>query len=453
MLKTSNILFGISGLLLVVGSQQAQGGAFALREQSAFYQGLSFAGYGVQSESLSSMFWNPATIVGREGMQGESVNTGVFPRADIDTDYAAYDTPENGFVPLNNIPGAAAGSAGDVGENAWLGSSYGTYQVNDRIFLGLSVTAPFGLATKPNSEWAGQIYARSSRVLSVNATPMIGTAITDYLSVGVGLQVQYFQVRLKSAFPPGGEGVLERFVGLEGIRADAGTAELEGEDHNLGFGGTIGVLINPMENLQIGVGYRSPIRHELKGHLKKPAFSFFGMEVPAERTPITSTLTLPEQINASFQYDFLENARIMGTFEWTNWSRFSSFKVYNRVTGEEETELSFFYNDGYYLSIGGEYDYNGQFTFRAGVGYEWSPIDDANRSPRLPDTDRVWLSAGLSYNYKDWLSADIGYSHLFAVGDDKININPDSFQYEGVWFEGNVDGAADIISGSIRIKY
>ena len=45
----------------------AYAGGFAVREQSARAQGMSFAGAASASGQLSSMFWNPATITMNPG--------------------------------------------------------------------------------------------------------------------------------------------------------------------------------------------------------------------------------------------------------------------------------------------------------------------------------------------------------------------------------------------------
>ncbi len=48
-----------------------------------------------------------------------------------------------------------------------LPATYSNYS-NDRLFIGLSGAAPFGLITKPDPVWAGQTYSRSSKIFSLN---------------------------------------------------------------------------------------------------------------------------------------------------------------------------------------------------------------------------------------------------------------------------------------------
>ena len=63
--------------------------------------------------------------------------------------------------------------------------------------------------------------------------------------------------------------------------------------------------------------------------------------------------------------------------------------------------IAFDYNDGWLASLGGEYKWNPNLTLRAGLAYEKSPIDDANRQISLPDADRIWTSIGASYKISE----------------------------------------------------
>src|SRR3954452_7277515 len=75
----SRSAFGALGLV-VLATGAANAGGFAVREQSAYGQGSSFAGIAAGG-ALSSMFWNPATVTQFRGLTSETVLTGVLPHA------------------------------------------------------------------------------------------------------------------------------------------------------------------------------------------------------------------------------------------------------------------------------------------------------------------------------------------------------------------------------------
>jgi long-chain fatty acid transport protein len=99
-----------------------------------------------------------------------------------------------------------------------------------------------------------------------------------------------------------------------------------------------------------------------------------------------------------------------------------------------------------------DYRLNNQWTLRAGVAYEESPIDTEIRSTRLPDNDRIWASIGASYQWNDKLSFDVAYTHIFAK-ETEIRIVPGHQDYEGLPFLADVDSDVDIISAAVRYRW
>ena len=121
-----------SAAAIISAQGAAYAGAFALREQSATGQGMSFAGVASGSGRASSMYWNPATITMNPGFVSEWHGAGVIPRTDI--------TPT-----LTRPAGLQAlGPSGDIGVDGFVPASYTTFQLNDRLWVGLYTGAPFG---------------------------------------------------------------------------------------------------------------------------------------------------------------------------------------------------------------------------------------------------------------------------------------------------------------------
>ncbi|NRG17972.1 transporter [Rhizobiales bacterium] len=401
----------VAAIALAAVNGEAFAGAFAIREQSSYYQGTSFAGYGTTGPSISSIFWNPATITGAgDGITFESHNTAIIPDSEIDGTFA----------------GVLTGSSGDIGNDAYVPATYTSYKVNEDIFLGLAVNAPFGLATKPNQNWNGQFYSRSSEIFSINVNPIAGYRISEKISVAVGLQVQYLDVTLKRANPL--------------TPAPYASITLDGDD--IGFGATAGISYKPFEGTEFGLGYRSGIAHDLDGDLNVLA-----------NTAIEADLVTPDQVNFSFKQRINDSFRVLGTVEWTNWSRLGSPAIVSPSLGPV-ADLPLNYDDGWFFALGGEYDYNENLTLRAGLGYEISPIDDDIRSTRLPDADRLWLSGGLTYAVNDNLAFDFGYTHIF-VEDADINIGPGHQDYNALigTYVGESEAHVDIISASLRYRW
>jgi long-chain fatty acid transport protein len=70
--------------------------------------------------------------------------------------------------------------------------------------------------------------------------------------------------------------------------------------------------------------------------------------------------------------------------------------------------------DGWFFSLGGEYDVNNKLTLRTGAAYEISPVDDpTKRIAGIPDSDRIWASIGASYKWSPTTTFDLAYTHVF----------------------------------------
>ena len=411
-------LAAVSLAALISAQGGAQAGGFAIREQSATAQGYSFAGAASGSGGLSSMFWNPATITMAPGWHSEWHLSLIVPRVEID--------------PLPGTPTAIFGSSGDIGQDAIVPTGFSSYQINDRFWVGVSSSAPYGLVTDPRQNWAGQIYSRSSKVFSLNVNPIVGVKVNDWLSLAVGPSLQYFDIRLKSAVTPA---------------PNAPSAILEGDD--IGFGFTAGATITPFAGTTIGIGYRSRIDHELEGTFSIPA----GVGgVPVNRQiPINADLTTPDQVTIGLSQIITPALTVHLGFEWTNWSILEEPLVLG-PGGAVVRTLPLNYDDGFFYSAGFDYKLNNQWTLRAGVAYEESPIDTEIRSTRLPDNDRIWLSVGAGYQWSDKLSFDIAYTHIFTKETD-IRITPGHQDYLGVPFLADVDAAVDIVSVGLRYRW
>ena len=349
--------------------------------------------------------------------------TGVFPYANI--------TPVDGTSPLV-LP---LGGTGNEALDAAIPYAAGSYQVNDRVWLGLAINAPYGLATEANYTSASQIYGRGSEVVSIAVSPTIGVQVNDWLAVGASVQGQYFDGDLTAANTP--------FPGSPGN-------ELTSDGFALGF--SLGVTLKPREGTEIGIGYRSAIRQRTEGDLilEGP----LGL-LPAGTYGIRTALDLPDSISVGVRQKLGDRFTLLLQYEYTNWSRFDAFPVYftsGPGAGTTFTTLAFLYDDAHYFAVGGEYRWSENLTLAAGVGFQKSPINDTVRTVRLPDSDAVWLSAGAKYAVNSRFSIEFAYAHVFPASTRVDVSGPQNPAYLGLPYVGDVDLSANLISLGINYR-
>ena len=442
-MPSSGLVLGTvaAALLGSAAITDVKAGSFGVREQSAYFLGTAFAGSAAGGQ-ISSVFWNSAATAALPGCNSSSNYTAVFSSGD--------ETARAGaFVTGTPIAAGLTPTSTDIGRDGFVPSSYVTCQLSDKFYAGLGLNAPFGLLTKPDdTTWAGSPIAITSRIFSIDINPTLAYKLTPELTVGVGVQIEYFKLRLTHG--PFNSSLVGPLSGARSFEAD-----------DWGVGATAGLLWQPNPGTSVGLGYRSAVGIDVSGSFDRSA----ALRVPAVSTSATASVTLPDELTLSARQIVGPRLAIMGTVEWQNWSRLQNVAAVGSgcgVGGVCEV-LNLNYRDGWFYSVGAEYAYSPTVLLRAGVGYETSPIQDSTRDILIPDSNRIFLSAGASYKYSEQISVDFGYSHLFfqdapfCIADPTRN-NGTSHCNAGtaptaVLLRGNSDNSADLVAVGLRYKF
>ncbi|MFB0489284.1 long-chain fatty acid transport protein [Methylobacterium sp. OAE515] len=413
----------LAATVAILGVGEAQAGAFGIREQSTEAQGLAFAGAAAGSGGVSSIFWNPATITMNPGFVAEQNFTFIGLSSTIRPD-------------LGTNPGfARLGGSGDIGQGAVVPAGATSYQLNDRLWLGLSTGAPFGLVTKPRDVWAGEVYGRSSRIFSLAINPVLGFKVNEWLSVAAGPNIEYFRLTLRQALP------------IPGIQPTVYPSSfLKGESWGAGF--TAGATLTPRDGTVLGIGYRSSVHHDIDGSIGVPLVALAPLA-----GQVRARLNTPEKLSVGLTQAISPVARVNFGFEWDNWSRLGNIGIVSKTLGLPVNSLPLNYKDGYTYSIGAEYDASANLTLRTGFAYETSPIDFSNRSVRLPDGDRYNVSVGASYRWSQALTLNVAYSHFFLDRSRILAGIGRDYNVSNIAFAGVVDSSADIVSVGFRYVF
>ena len=111
---------------------------------------------------------------------------------------------------------------------------------------------------------------------------------------------------------------------------------------------------------------------------------------------INTTVNLPDTVSLGLRQRVTPQLTLLGTAEWTNWSRIGTVQHSARLRGRllssagTPVTIPFQYKDGWFFALGGEYQWSDRLTLRAGAAYEISPITDQVRTPLVPDNNRIW---------------------------------------------------------------
>ncbi|HAU28838.1 MAG TPA: long-chain fatty acid transporter [Rhodospirillaceae bacterium] len=423
-------------LSCAAGSAFASG--FQLREQDPAAQGTAFAGVTAGTGDLSAMFFNPAAAALVDGTQFEAGGSFIAPTTKLKNASGTY------FLGGGAISGPTTHE--DSAMNALVPSLYASHEIEPGVHVGISVTAPYGMVTKYDTNWVGRYHALRSKLKTINVTPSVSYEVSPTLNIGGGFMMEYAKADLTNAIDFG------TILGVPG--AADGFGRLEGSDLSYGF--NAGLTWQATPATRMGASFRSRVAHTLKGNA-----TFSGVPaVPALQAAFAYTsakakLAIPAVYSFGITHDFSPEWSIMAEADRTMWSSFKELRVdfANPLKSDSVTDEN--WQDVWFFSLGTEYRPTEKWTLRMGVAYDKSPVPEVDRTPRIPDQDRRWVSLGASYKFTDTISLDGAFTHIFV--DDAIlnlqDLGPGTVNYLRGDVTGTFENEVDIFSARMNFKF
>ncbi len=412
----------ISVLALLAGAQPADAAGFYIKEQSVTGLGRAFAGESAMSEDASTIFFNPA---GMTRLQGPEASAGVHllvPRADLENRGSTARTAAT-TQPIGG------GDGGNPYDPTPVPNAYFAYPLMNRdLWVGLGVSAPFGLANKYDADWFGRYDSIDTELLTLNIAPSVAYKVLDWVSIGGGIDIQYADAKLTNAIYAGPIDVISK---------------LEGDDWSVGY--NVGVLFEPIPTTRIGIHYRSQIDHTLDGDVN------LSSRISTTNSPGSADLNLPDIIAVGFAHEATPDLTLMAEYNWYGWSSFKEIRV--KRAGLADQVVGQNYEDTFSIAVGAQYKVNEAWTVRSGFQYDETPTVNGFRSTRTPDGDRYWLSAGLSYAVSDNFVVDVAYTHIFIDDADIDTRQSGAAAALSTNTRAVSEGSVDIVAAALRYKF
>lgn len=309
-----------AAVMAVCAASAAHAAGFMLTEQSAGALGRAYAGVGVDGTDLSGVYYNPATMTLHPGTQ---IQAG-FVAVGLDLAFEGNDgvTTENGQYNTQAIP-----------------HGYISHQISDSMWVGLAMTVPFGMGTEYDDNWAYANRGISAEVLTFDFNPNVAWKVSDKLSLGAGMSIQYAKADLKMK-----DNIIKSVPAL-------GTVNGEVDADSWAWGFNIGLMWTPVENLRFGLSYRSKINHNADGDftlsdadvdmnvandlisqgLLTPEL-LAGMQALVNNPQAASaTISTPAWLMATAAWDVNHLLSLYATFRWTDWSSFDTLDIKSPV--------------------------------------------------------------------------------------------------------------------------
>lgn len=413
-------LLSVAALGVALASTSAHAAGFYLQEQSVSGLGSAFSGSTTNIKDASTVWFNPAAMTDLDGRQ---VNLGthlLVPSSKYkdrgSTIFGAPVVGTDGGNPYNPTP---------------LPNIYFATPINDTTWYGLGVNTPFGLAGDYENDFIGRYDSTSTSLTTVNISNVLAHKLSDKLSIGGGIDVQYAHADLSYA-ASGSPVAPDAFATLNG--------------NNIAFGYNLAVKYKPVPQTEIGASYRSAIVNKLNGTLKIEGTS--GAVTPSNNAA-HATLDLPDIFALGVTQHLSPQTRVSANATWYGWEKFDAITPVITALGVSPGSIPQRYKNTLGFAIGVEHDLNQKWTVRAGYQYDPTPTQDGFRTTRTPDGDRNWLAGGATYKLNDAMSIDMAAAFIH-IGEEDINLTRNSgLAVVNAETEGNVA----IVSAALNYKF
>ncbi|MEE2690203.1 MAG: outer membrane protein transport protein [Pseudomonadota bacterium] len=399
---------GFPLILLASGALTAPCSAsgFRIEGQDARACGAAHAGPPARAADAGFAVYNPATLAGVDRFDFSGTSTGLI----VDS---AYTNASGVLLGVYPTPGETSGE-GPLADAYFPSMGLGV-RLSNRLVVGMSLNAPFGLKSQYGPESALRYHAQTSELKTIAATPMAAFSVTPTFAVAAGLRIQYADLSITAASDASGIALASSLGAFEPGTEDV-YVDFNADDFAVGF--VAGLQAQLMPGLTFGVSYTSKIDHDfdgeakfdLAGSLAGEALAGFGL---FQSGPAFASLSTPALVEFGAVYSLTERLDFLASASLSRWSSFESIAISFENPAQPDDVLTQNWKDSWAVSVGAEYRATAKTTLRAGVMRDDSPLNDAFASPRIADADRLWLSAGVSRDLTERWSADVGGAVLF----------------------------------------
>ncbi|MGE5246916.1 MAG: OmpP1/FadL family transporter [Verrucomicrobiota bacterium] len=392
-------------LILVVTAGTSFAAGFRLPEAGAKAMGMAFA-FTAQADDPSAIYFNPA---GLTQLQGQNVMLGAT--------YIRENGAEfNGSTPLT---GGAVINETQKSLNFVVPNAYYTYTTKDGWYsFGVGIFTPFGLGQEyeSNSFFRNQVTKIELQTLVFN--PTIAFKINEYLSVGVGVDYMWGNVKYNKSpiLPP---------------QLGGGTFQTELEGDGQAWGWNFGLLFKPTENLKVGFNYRSPFNLKVSDADFTAGNPQGTVPLPMGTTSASGTLKMPATatLGAAYTYGRL-TVEVDG--DWTFWHSYSDLTITNNDFPAYSSTALKKWKDVCAFRMGAEYRVTDPLALRLGFSYDPTPAPDATLGPELPDATRMNYNVGVGYKIGK-VTIDAAFMYIDRFDRTVNNLSPAGTGMNGTW--------------------
>ena len=383
-----NALTAAASTIALMVATAANADAFYLNAQSVRASGRAYSGEAAD-KGAASLWWNPAAIAGNETNTFYGGVTAILPKSKASNVNTLIVRPGQAAAPV----GGNQASRNPLRKGALPTAAVG-YKLNDQWAVGFAMTSPFSFTTNyDGASWA-RYNADKTKLTTFDLQPTIAFQPTPELGFGFGVNVEYSKASLSTALP-----------NLSPLQPD-GHQTLRGKGWDFGF--SVGTQIHPTDGIDVGLSYKSSVKHVLKGSITTAGL--LGPLAGGNGTlgGLRTTFRTPWQATAAVRVRASTPLVINAQIIRAGWKKFDAIRIGAPVSAAVVEN----YKSVWSVAAGFDYDVTEKLVLRSGIAFAQTPTQDGSRSPRVPDGSRTTFAIGASYKWNDRITIDAAADYL-----------------------------------------
>ena len=314
---------------------------------------------------------------------------------------------------------------------------YLTSQVADDFWVGLGLYSRMGLGDQFPNGWFGRYNSTKVEITTSDVAPMLAWRATDWLTVAGGVTFQYFDIVLEQDVDAAGVAGLRNYNDPSPSPLDV-HQNIHGWD-NLAVGWDLGVMIEPIDRLHLGLAYHSKVEVRAKGHARYDVPAPVRAAYPGlfGNTPIKGGIDEPDYWMGAVVYDFTDRLSLGFNVTHSGWSSWDELVIEQEnafLPGHGTLRSVKDWDDVWRFSVGGSYKLDDEWTLLASFTWDDSPINRKHADYLVPADTREIYALGLSWERGRW--AIDGMYFFEKINDCSFAGRPAEGVFEGKYTDG-----------------
>ncbi len=383
----------------LIAPSLCQASGFALFEHGN--RGMAMGGaMTAVADDPSALFWNPAGIAFQDD-EGLQVMMGV-----------TFITADQDFVGESPYPGDGY-TASQKGQTFYPPHAYMVIPSSDRVSFGFAMTAPYGLGTWWDDDFAGRFISKRVNIQTFDLAADVAFKLSNALAIGVGVDYAISQIDLTKNI-----GFINPYTQQ---LTDVGQAHMTTDGlGNDAWGWHASFLAKLGGGFQLGALYRSEIDMDYtKGHGSFRQFTtgyqdydaLLRTQIPfGEDVQLASHITFPSYWSVGFAYQG-EKWTFSGQWGRMGWDSFQELAIEFPDYPHLSQTMPEDYEDADQYRFGMEHRVSEKFAYQLGFLIDETPQPIHSMSPLLGDGDRTGYCIGFSFGGGHF-QTDVGYMYL-----------------------------------------